>query len=91
MHGSIDPHVLLRNELAQRAESGYDTRLVLDSLAERGGIEAIDERDADEMLDELERAERGAGWSFVEPDDLAGIRAESEWPAPARWRNADRR
>jgi len=80
MHGSIDPHVLLRNELAQRAESGYDTRLVLDSLAERGGIEAIDERDADEMLDELERAERGARWSFVEPDDLAGIRAESEWP-----------
>ncbi len=80
MHGSIDPRVLLRNELTQRAESGYDTDAVLASLAGHGGLEAVGERDAAKLLDELERVERRPGWPYVEPDDLAGIRAECDWP-----------
>jgi hypothetical protein len=54
MHGSIDPRVLLRHELAQRAESGYDTAEVLAALARHGGLEAVDVRDAGQLLDKLE-------------------------------------
>ena len=83
MHGSIDPRVLLRNELAQRAESGYDTAEVLAALARHGGLEAVDVRAAEQLLDELELVERLPGWPYVEPDDLEAIRSESDWPETA--------
>jgi ADP-ribosylglycohydrolase len=83
MHGSIDPHVLLRNELAQLAESGYETGEILTSLAAHGGLGAVDERYAELLLDQLELVERRPGWPYVEPDDLAAIRAESDWPPTA--------
>jgi ADP-ribosylglycohydrolase len=83
MHGSIDPRVLLRNELAQLAESGYETGEVVASLAGHGGLEAVDERQAALLLDGLELVERRPGWPYVEPDDLATIRSESDWPGTA--------
>jgi ADP-ribosylglycohydrolase len=83
MHGSIDPRVLLRNELAQRAESGYETSEVVASLAGHGGLGEIEERYAELLLGELERAERRPAWPYVEPDDLATIRSESDWPQTA--------
>lgn len=80
MHGSIDPRVLLRHELAQLAESGYETGEVVASLAGRGGLGAVDERVAGQLLDELELAERRPAWPYVEPDDLETIHSESDWP-----------
>jgi ADP-ribosylglycohydrolase len=80
MHGSIDPRVLLRNELAQRAESGYDTAEVVALIVERGGPEALDAAGAQHLLDLLEQVERRPDWAYVEPENLESIRAECDWP-----------
>jgi ADP-ribosylglycohydrolase len=81
MHGSIDPRTLLRHELAQRAESGFDIAPVLGSLDRQGGLETVGPDVASDLLDELDHSVRDADYAYVEPDDLHGIRAECDWPS----------
>lgn len=94
MHGALNTRHLLRAELAQRAESGYDVDAVVRRLELHGGIDAVTDDEAEALLDELEGTARQAGWAYAEPEALAEIVAAATWPVAATvalddaWRDA---
>jgi ADP-ribosylglycohydrolase len=71
---------LVHDEVQQRRESGYDVDRVVEQ------VNATDPDDRAALLalvDQLRQAERVAGWSFEEPDELADIVGSvTEPPAP---------
>ena len=73
MHDPHNPLDLLRWELAQRRESGFE----LDEIA-AAGQRAVEENDAGsarELLRELSATSRGEAWAYEEPEALAEILA----------------
>jgi ADP-ribosylglycohydrolase len=66
---------LLRHELAQRAESGFDVVRVAEAA---GDIDSLDPAEAAGLLAQLAVAPPVPDWPYVEPSDLADI--EAEWP-----------
>jgi ADP-ribosylglycohydrolase len=68
-------HELLRHELAQRAESGFDVVRVAEAA---GDIESLEPAEAAGLLAQLAVAPPVPDWPYVEPSDLADI--EAEWP-----------
>ncbi|SDU79155.1 ADP-ribosylglycohydrolase family protein [Jiangella alkaliphila] len=80
MHGALNPRHLLRAELAQREESGYDVGDIAQRVARGGGVDAFGRDEAEALLDELERAGRRAGWAYDEPEELAEIIEAARWP-----------
>ena len=82
MHGALNPRSLVRAELDQRRESGYDVGAVEDEIAALGGIDQLSDDDARRLFGALEASVRGADWSYVEPEDLDAIHAESAGATP---------
>ena len=68
-------HELLRHELAQRAESGFEIGRIAEAA---GDIESLSQPGAAGLLDRLAVASPVPDWPYVEPSDLADI--EAEWP-----------
>jgi ADP-ribosylglycohydrolase len=81
LHGALNNQHLLRAELAQRKESGYDVTAVEAQLDAAGGVEEISQQQAGKLYSQLERSPRSSGWSYVEPETLDEIIAESNWPS----------
>lgn len=69
------PQGLLRHELAQRRESGFE----VENVAQRiGDIDGLSAAQAEAFLAELAIAPPVPDWPYTEPSDLDGIVAE--WP-----------
>jgi ADP-ribosylglycohydrolase len=79
-HQPHDPCELLRWELAQRQESGFD--LGAYAAAAHQVVESGDAAEARRMLDELDTVTRGQSWPYEEPEDLVGILATLPEAAP---------
>lgn len=79
-HQPHDPRELLRWEIAQRQESGFE----LGDLAEAADRAAAgdDEAAARGLLDALNSAPRRTSWSYDEPESLADILATLPQAAP---------
>ncbi|QDP96003.1 ADP-ribosylglycohydrolase family protein [Microlunatus elymi] len=82
MHGSLNQRDLLRAELSQRDESGFETSGVRVQIERLGGLNSLDPAGADGLLAELDDLPRSAEWPFVEPEGLDEIRAAGDWPEP---------
>lgn len=82
MHGALNDRHLLRAELAQRRESGYDVDGIEARLRADGGIDALDRNQVQENLARLASSVRRPGWGFDEPEQLNEIIAETDWPRP---------
>jgi ADP-ribosylglycohydrolase len=80
MHGSLNSHHLLRAELDQRRESGFEIAEVEQRIARLGGVDSFDREEAEGLLGELDKAGRRADWEYDEPAELAAIKAASRWP-----------
>ncbi|WP_405793901.1 ADP-ribosylglycohydrolase family protein [Streptomyces sp. NBC_01506] len=82
MHAALNYQQLLRAELAQRQESGYDVAAIEARISADGGIAALAQDRARSLLTELESTTARPGWTFFEPESLAEIISEADWPAP---------
>jgi ADP-ribosylglycohydrolase len=73
-HEPNDPHDLLRWELAQRRESGYDVGALLGEavIAARDDLNG---QAAIQLLDDLELTSRDSHWDSAEPERLSDILA----------------
>ncbi|MGW6603430.1 ADP-ribosylglycohydrolase family protein [Streptomyces sp. NPDC055036] len=80
-HQAHDPRELLRWEIAQRQESGFD----IDALADAAHQAAAgdDEAAARQLLDQLNATTREDSWSYEEPDSLHALLASLPQPPPA--------
>lgn len=85
MHGALNVHHLLRAELAQRSESGYDVHAISKRVAKAGGIDSINAVTASALLDELAETTRPADWDTSEPEGLEAIQAAADWPEPVEY------
>ncbi|GAA3708826.1 ADP-ribosylglycohydrolase family protein [Nonomuraea antimicrobica] len=79
-HPPHDPRELLRWELAQRAESGFDLGDL--PAAARPAVDGDDPAVARAFLDELDATTRDERWARDEPEDLDGILATLPAAAP---------
>lgn len=69
---ALIPTDLLRDEVQQRQETGYD----VDEIIQRANATDPSDRQAIlALVDEMAEAHRRPGWTYVEPDDLETIRA----------------
>jgi ADP-ribosylglycohydrolase len=72
-HQPHHPQELLRWELAQRRESGFDVDAL--AAAARRAVAGDDAAEARRLLCELGATTRDENWAYEEPEDLAGILA----------------
>ncbi|HWN32071.1 MAG TPA: ADP-ribosylglycohydrolase family protein [Pseudonocardia sp.] len=81
MFDPLDAPGILRDEITQRRESGYDVDEV---AAKADAVDAGDSSAVEELTDSLEQAARRPGWTYEEPSELADILAtlpEAERPS----------
>ncbi|HEX4359522.1 MAG TPA: ADP-ribosylglycohydrolase family protein [Pseudonocardia sp.] len=81
MYDPLDAPGILRDEITQRRESGYDVDEV---AAKADAVDAGDRSAVGELTDSLEQAARRPGWTYEEPGELADILAtlpEAERPS----------
>lgn len=77
----LNPQDLLRDEIQQRRETGYD----VDAVVERANATDADNRLAVlALVDELAETERTGDWGYVEPDGLEAIEASLVELPPAK-------
>ncbi|MFE2046676.1 ADP-ribosylglycohydrolase family protein [Streptomyces sp. NPDC059477] len=55
---------------------------IAERISAEGGIDALAQTRAQEFLTDLEATAHRPDWAYVEPETLAEIIAESDWPAP---------
>jgi len=80
-HQPHDPVELLRWELAQRRESGYDLGNL--AAAAHHAVDSGDDAAARDLLDELLTTTRDENWAYDEPEELDGILGSLPAAAPA--------
>jgi len=68
----FDAPGILRDEITQRRESGYD---VDEFVAKADAVDAGDRAAVEALTDSLEQASRLPGWAYEEPGELADILA----------------
>ena len=81
MFDPFDAPGILRDEITQRRESGYD---VDEFVAKADAVDAGDRAAVEALTDSLEQASRLPGWAYEEPGELADILAalpEAERPS----------
>jgi ADP-ribosylglycohydrolase len=74
---------LLKWELEQRQQSGYDTQQVVELLELAGGLAVAPISAVEHAHDQLDQLNRLEDWPFEEPDDLQSIRVSAQWPEPS--------
>ena len=72
MFDALDAPGILRDEITQRRESGYDVDEV---AAKADAVDTGDRAAVEELTDALEHAGRRPGWAYEEPTELADILA----------------
>ena len=91
MFDPFDAPGILRDEITQRRESGYD---VDEFVAKADAVDPTDRAAVEALTDSLEQASRLPGWAYEEPGELADILAalpEAEPPSrPAERDIADK-
>jgi ADP-ribosylglycohydrolase len=77
---ALSPTNLLRDEVVQRRETGYD---VDEFVAEANRTDPTDRAAVLDIVDRMASAQRGPGWKYVEPDAIEDIIGTLGTQAPA--------